>query len=272
MPLTLDYRETPFLEGTVGIDLNRLNWRAEMILARNQHLIEGKRVLDIASHDGRFSYACLKLGAKHVTGVEGRQHLVDKAHARCAAMGCDPARYQFSVGDAFDALPRFRSGTFDTILCFGFFYHTIRQVEMMREFQRLDPQAVLLDSTVERERLGIRLALFLARLRPRHVNPAAALRLWRSTEGDEVLRLRSEDAGHDANTIESAGRARREDELRFRQMGVTFYPTASLVERLFEVHGFQPQRIDWHSGEIRDWTAIEDYKNGGRFSWVATRR
>ena len=70
----VDYKDTPFLEtGKIKAEAlpYRLNWRCEILLTRNQEAINGKRILDLASHDGVFSYACLKLGASHVTGVEG---------------------------------------------------------------------------------------------------------------------------------------------------------------------------------------------------------
>ena len=69
----------------------------------------------------------------------------------------------------------------------------------------------------------------------------------------------------------SGGRPRREDEFRYRQMAFTFVPTAGVIERLFEVHGFEWERVDWRDGRITDWTEIEDYRNQGRVTWVARR-
>lgn len=57
----------------------RLNLRHEAIFTENADLLSGARVLDIASHDGRWSMAALQAGAAHVTGVEARPDLV--AHA-----------------------------------------------------------------------------------------------------------------------------------------------------------------------------------------------
>ena len=52
---------------------DRLNERYEAMFARNRDIFDGARVLDLASHDGRYSFAALKTGAAHVTGVEVRQ-------------------------------------------------------------------------------------------------------------------------------------------------------------------------------------------------------
>lgn len=51
---------------------SRLNARHAAIIQGNLELFRGKRVLDIASHDGRWSFAALHAGAKHVTGIEIR--------------------------------------------------------------------------------------------------------------------------------------------------------------------------------------------------------
>ena len=57
----------------------RLNERYEALFASNRDIFDGARVLDLASHDGRYSFAALKTGAEHVTGVEVRESLVGKA-------------------------------------------------------------------------------------------------------------------------------------------------------------------------------------------------
>jgi hypothetical protein len=49
---------------------NRLNQRYRACLEWNEPVIRGNRILDIASHDGRWSFAALKTGASHVVGIE----------------------------------------------------------------------------------------------------------------------------------------------------------------------------------------------------------
>ena len=50
-----------------------MNERYEALFASNRDIFDGARVLDLATHDGRYSFAALKTGAAHVTGVEVRQ-------------------------------------------------------------------------------------------------------------------------------------------------------------------------------------------------------
>jgi 23S rRNA G2069 N7-methylase RlmK/C1962 C5-methylase RlmI len=54
----------------------RLHARYQAIIQENLDLLRGQRVLDVASHDGRWSFAALKAGCAHVTGMEAREHLV----------------------------------------------------------------------------------------------------------------------------------------------------------------------------------------------------
>ena len=42
---------------------NRMNERYEALFASNRDIFDGARVLDLASHDGRYSFAALKTGA-----------------------------------------------------------------------------------------------------------------------------------------------------------------------------------------------------------------
>ena len=45
----------------------------------NINIIENSRILDLASHDGRWSFAALMNKASKVVGIEGKRHLVENA-------------------------------------------------------------------------------------------------------------------------------------------------------------------------------------------------
>jgi 2-polyprenyl-3-methyl-5-hydroxy-6-metoxy-1,4-benzoquinol methylase len=64
-----------------GAKPNRLNKRHRALIDSNEAIIRGKSVLDIASHDGRWSLAAYRAGACHVVGIEAREHLVKSAQA-----------------------------------------------------------------------------------------------------------------------------------------------------------------------------------------------
>jgi hypothetical protein len=139
-----------FLEtSSVAANLARLNFRYDHIIAQNKHLLEGKRVLDIASHDGRFSFAALKgVGAAHALGIEARGTLVQHSNETLAHYGIAPDRYKFVEGDVFEAINRIEPGTIDTVMVLGFLYHTARQYELASAISRLGAKAVIIDSNV----------------------------------------------------------------------------------------------------------------------------
>lgn len=127
--------------------MRRLNLRHEAIIEQNRHLLDGARVLDLASHDGRWSFAAFKAGAAHVTGVEARKELVDNAHCTFAGYGVPNDRYTFIQGDMFRILRR-RQFDVDVVLCLGFVYHTLRYQELFRGIRDATPSHLLLDTKV----------------------------------------------------------------------------------------------------------------------------
>lgn len=123
----------------------RLNSRYKAIIERNQSKLEGKRVLDIASHDGRWTFAALQAGAAHVTGIEPRQALIDNAQSTFSHYGISDDRYSFECGDIFDKI---RGKQFDVVLCLGFYYHTVRHAELFDLIERTGAEFVIIDTEV----------------------------------------------------------------------------------------------------------------------------
>jgi len=141
-----DQYERFYMSSTVGAGAHRLNSRYEAIIARNAAVLKGKRVLDIASHDGRWAFAALKAGALHVTGVEARQELIDNALSNFAHYGIHDG-FTFCQGDIFDHL-RGQKCDFDVVMCLGFFYHTIRHAELLDLIERTGAKWVIIDTMV----------------------------------------------------------------------------------------------------------------------------
>jgi SAM-dependent methyltransferase len=126
---------------------HRLNERYEAMFAGNRDILDGARVLDLASHDGRYSFAALKAGAAHVTGVEVRQELIDKAQETFAFYGQEPETYRFVCGDIFEVLAR-EEFEVDVVFCLGYLYHTYRHTELMYRLHHLAPKHLIVDTMV----------------------------------------------------------------------------------------------------------------------------
>jgi len=132
---------------TTAASRGRLNLRHLAIIDHHRDVLRAARVLDIASHDGRWSFAALEAGAAHVTGIEGRAELVDNARRTLAAKGVDTSRYKFIAGDVHDVLTR-GVGAMDVVLCLGFLYHTLRYPELLAGIRATGARHVIVDSKV----------------------------------------------------------------------------------------------------------------------------
>jgi len=126
--------------------LNRINARYHAFIEPVASRIKGKRILDLASHDGRWTYACLVSGAAHVTGVEVRQELIDKS--RYIITPEMKSRTRFIQGDLFDVVPRLLQERehFDIVICLGIFYHVMDHHRLMMLMVAFKPELIIVDT------------------------------------------------------------------------------------------------------------------------------
>ena len=123
----------------------RLNKRHYLMIQANKEHFPGARVLDLGSHDGRWSFAAIKAGAAHVTGVEPRAHLVSNARDSFLHYGVPNDQYSFVEADAFEFLGKCRSD-YVVVLCLGVLYHTWRHVDLLGSISGLSPRAIIIDT------------------------------------------------------------------------------------------------------------------------------
>lgn len=184
----------------------RLNLRHQAIIESNRDILAGARVLDLASHDGRWSFAALKAGAKHVTGLEARGELVDNANRLFAHYGVPAENYHFIQGDMFRIL-RERDFDTDVVLCLGFIYHTLRYGELLHGIMDASPQYCILDTKV-------------------HRSDEPLVR---------VLTNRTGVQGHAAK-----------DDLSQAGLTLAGYPSVAALELMLDVYGFDvEEQFDW---------------------------
>jgi predicted nicotinamide N-methyase len=223
----------------VGSSPNRLNKRHEAVIGSNRALFAGARVLDLASHDGRWSFAALDAGAAHVTGIEARAELVARANETFAAYGVPADRYRFVAGELPDALGRERVPA-DVVLLLGFLYHTSRHVELLRRIEETGARHVIVDTAVFGDPSG----------------PAAP-----------VVELRREIVDSHANQA-AADRAGAPE-------AIVGYPSRPAVMFLFDYFGFDGREFDWApllSDVPEGHDDVIDYRGGARATFRMTRR
>jgi SAM-dependent methyltransferase len=125
----------------------RIYERYKRIIGANLQYIEGKTVLDLASNNGRWTWAALDAGASYVLGIEGRQELIDVGLPAFAEIEAD--RFDFVCGDVYDSVDigaKMGRTSFDTVLCLGLFYHISDHYRLIRVMRAFNPKCIIIDS------------------------------------------------------------------------------------------------------------------------------
>lgn len=222
-----------FSTSTTAASPYRLNQRYRALIGVNESVIRGKSVLDIASHDGRWSMAAHKAGARHVLGIEARPSLVEAARANMREYQVSEDRVSFVLGDVFQEIDRLQPDTFDTIFCFGFLYHTLHHMQLLSQISRLRPKHVIVDTYI-------------------YLDPLPVIKVVR----EEV---EAESAGAVPDVGDPTG-------------CLIGWPTKSALELMLSNSGFTVSHYDWHRAGIKNWNGLEAYYLGRRITLLATRR
>jgi len=212
---------------------DRLNQRYRALIEANQPIIEGKRILDLASHDGRWSFAASKAGAKYVFGVEARQHLVEAARRNVQACGVPAGAVEFKQGDLLAEMEKLGPGSFDTVFCFGFLYHTIDHMSVLRAISRLQPAHIVIDT-------------------------------WISSHPGCIIEVVEEATGHESQAaIADPGTPMR---------ALKGNLSKGALEMMVKAVGFPVLRYyDWRKAGIKRWNNLKAYYTGNRVTLVAGR-
>lgn len=214
--------------GGTAASPRRLNLRHGAIIEANRDVLAGARVLDLASHDGRWSFAALKAGARHVIGVEARDVLVDNANEHFAHYDVPADQYEFVAGDMFRVLQE-RDFEVDVVMCLGFIYHTLRYGELFSAIRATGAAYSILDTKV-------------------------------MVSDEPLVRLFSNQTDRQANAAE--------DDLSTGGRALAGYPSVAALELMLDVYGFDVEeqfdwagRLDARPGQAR---ALRGYSTGER--------
>jgi len=127
-------------------DAERLNNRHRFIVDPYLDDIRGARVLDLASHDGRWPYAFAMAGAREVIGIEGRPELISEFANY--PDGPPKGRVQMVAGDINVEVPRLAEARerFDVVSVLGIFYHISTHYWLLSHIRALAPRLIIIDS------------------------------------------------------------------------------------------------------------------------------
>jgi Methyltransferase domain len=208
-----------------GAFLHRLNQRYRACIEWNEMAIRGKRILDLASHDGRWSYAAIKAGAANVVGIEAREGLVQAAISNLRHYEVPENSFRFVLGDVFQCLDQIEPNSIDTVFCFGYFYHVANHMLLLSKIASLKPKHLIVDTGV-------------------HPDPLTTI----------VMYLDDPRAEHCAARFDS------EDS----KPVVVGAPSKTALELMLRNFDWQFAYFDWHQAGIHRWDNIEDYRDGLR--------
>ena len=126
--------------------LDRLNARYMALVDSNRELLRDARVLDLASHDGRFSLAAVKSGAARVVGIELDRRLRDAALENMETYGVPRDRYEFVLGGIIERIDEVEP--FDVVFCFGILYHLTDHMVLLSKIAAREPRHLIIDTHV----------------------------------------------------------------------------------------------------------------------------
>lgn len=197
----------------------RMNLRHAHLIAPFAAELKGARVLDLAAHDGRWSYALAGAGAAEVIGVEARPELT----ARFADYPETPfkPRVTLRCNDLFAEMEAEagRGARYDVVAVFGIFYHVMDHFRLFQLARRLNPRLILVDSE------------FL--LRP---NPVIQLVRERT---DNILNAVAQVPGQE-----------------FALKGI---PSLAAMEAIAEALGYRTSWVDWAAVPEAERGSVRDY-------------
>lgn len=209
----------------VGSHPHRLNARYKALIDSNRDIIAGGRILDIASHDGRWSFAALHTNAEHVVGIEAREGLVRRGREAMDTYAISPDRYEFIVGDVHEVIATLEPNSFSTVFCFGFLYHTLDQMAILSAIGRLRPAHLIVDTAV-------------------------------ATSDEPLIVLRHDNPDHEGDAVRRKG-----DGTGPVLVGT---PSRAALEMMLASSGFDFSYVDWSARPESEWRFLEEYRDGRR--------
>jgi SAM-dependent methyltransferase len=113
--------------------------------------LAGRRVLDLGCGAGYWSLAAVEAGADFVLGIDAKPGYLEQARVVFEAKGVQARRFGFELANAVDADP----GRFDVVLCLGLLSFVTRPLDLLAAIARAEPELVVIDTEVSRERLPL---------------------------------------------------------------------------------------------------------------------
>ena len=202
-----------------SVAVARMNLRHAKIVKPFKKYIHNSRVLDIAAHDGRWSYALAAAGASEVYGVEARSDLIAKFSEYPKQEYTD--RISIYHNDLYLELDHLiqKRVQFGVVALYGIFYHVMDHYGLLAKVSQLQPKVIIIDSE------------FIT-----SPNPMIQLVKERT---DNVLNAIGQVPNQETTLI-----------------GV---PSTTAMERMADVLGYRTEWLDWDKIPAHERIGVQDY-------------
>jgi len=202
------------------------------LIDSNKKIIKDSPILDLASYDGRWSFAAIKNGAKRVLGIEFNENALKRSFEIFKRYEIDSEKYSFIEGDIFEKIKELKPREFDVVFCFGVFYHIMDHMLLLKEIKRLQVKYLILDTEI-------------------------------STSNSPIIQIREQRREHKELPIT--------DSLGNKQF-IRGTPSKPALEMMLKSVGFDFVYYDWENSGITNWEDIEEYRSRKSVSIKKTLR
>ena len=114
--------------------LDQLNLRYLHFISPIQECFLGSRVLDLGCHNGKFSHAAIRLGAKEVVGVDKNPAYIEEA------------KHKVPQGKFYEEdILNVDLGKFDVVLCLSVLYY-VEPLPLLQKLRKICNQMLVLDT------------------------------------------------------------------------------------------------------------------------------
>lgn len=201
----------------------RLNLRFKHIVEPFQADLQDARVLDIAAHDGRWSYALASVGAASVLGIEGRPKLIEKFQSFPETTF--KSKVSLKANDLFEEVRQLSEAKrfFDVVALFGIFYHIMDHLSLLKLISELKPKLIIVDGEF-------------------------------MITAEEHIQLVKERTDNVLNAISAF------DGQEFAVVGI---PSVGAMEQMADAVGYNCSWTDWSSVPITERGPVKDYFREG---------
>ncbi|MEK9628658.1 MAG: methyltransferase domain-containing protein [Nitrospinota bacterium] len=229
--LTHETRKTRW---AIPYHLECLNARIDQLLTKNLSAIQGKKILDIGSHMGTFSYAALEAGASFIQGIDTEEKMIHLGKQLFQQSNVDEKKYSMGVENAFEYLEKIEAGSFDTVLCLGMLYYTIEPYRLLELMVRAARETIIIDTFT---------AAYAA------VQGKDAPQVYKNIK-EETLQL--------PILLTALTQPEKKDytlphsfDYRNKDLSLTTLPSSALLEIWFQSLNIEFQKLDWSSYSTR---------------------